>query len=264
MPLIPSPSPEGQQTPDASGKRSLIELSLGQWEKRRQEALTFDFSSVGCDPTMLAETQRFRGAYETFAKESGGDPERALQLLGARGIRIVRNSRLLSGQQMLTKASAFGAFFATPAILESLRKQYSDGSAALRQELDECQGADGVIFLDKAPRAKSVFHEAAHAVQQLEGLEMDAKDPVIHAYRELEANTSLITAHDQGLIPAITKGNYAEIKSPFGGKTAKVDPNDIYAEAQYFEANRSALEAAVKQRDAQQAENLRQQLTDPS
>lgn len=267
MSLIPSPSPEGQQPQEQPVNRSLIDHTLAQWEKRRQAALSFDFQSAGYDEGMLADNERFRSSYESLVREAEGDPDRLLGILEAKGIKVIRKSRLLSAQQLMRSLGAgtksFGAFFAPPHIVEDLCEQYKDASDTMRAELESCRGTAGAIFLDKAPRAKSIFHEAAHAVQQLEGLNMDAKDPVTHAYREIEANTALITLHDQGLIPSITKGTYTTFNAPFGDKGAKVDPNDIYAEALYFGANHKELEEALRARDAQEVEDIRQQLREP-
>lgn len=224
--------------------RAKKEEQIGQIEQ-------FNFHNVGYEEDAIEQNNKFRDTFNRYLEESGDDPKKFLDLLAQQGIRIVENSSFLSSQQSTQQflgrltgrgESGVNALFAT----QDMVKNYLSGNMPehTKKELEDSLSSAGVIFLNKRPNAKSIFHEGSHAIQYLSGMNMDAQDEEIKLRREIEVNTALIGAKNSGKLTGVSRGEYQTGRGPFG-ETATLSTNDIYQEVDYFLQNRKKLSETV-------------------
>lgn len=253
-----------EQTPQEKPKEterkdeSIVDHLRAKKEEQIGQIEQFDFHDVDYEQEDIEQNNKFRDAFNKYLEESGDDPKKFLDLLAQQGIQIVESSSFLSSQQSTQQflgrltgrgESGVNALFATQDMVKNYLSE--DMPEHVKKELKDSLSSAGIIFLNKRPNAKSIFHEGAHAIQYLSGMNMDAKDEETKLRREIEVNTALIGAKNSGKLTGVSRGEYQTGRGPFG-ETATLSTNDIYQETDYFLQNRKKLSEIVLERDTRE------------
>lgn len=231
---------------------SLVPRLRERYEQKITEISRVDLVELGFSDQEIEAGQHFFHEFETLVRESADTPELFLAKISQKGIGIFTDSVYLKSRvtPVMTLAKIVGtnkgmyegALFATPDITQkqivALGSEYTNTQVIA--ELTRAAMYRGAIFLDKNPSPKSIFHEGAHALQMINGLDMDAGTEQTKLKREIEVNIALIRLKQARLLTAVTSGKFDEGKGPFG-PTATLDTGDIFQEVDYFFLNKGKL-----------------------
>lgn len=265
MPKSPETPMESQNTPLTEKEHSIVPTITEKYEQKITEMQQLNLEELGFKDEEIEAAAEFYKQFELMIKEAQDEPDLFLARLSENGIGIFRNSYFLksreSPMQALHRLSGsyqgnyVGASFLTPAIIqrqiESLRDINS--SNLIFEELRQAAQFKGAIFLSKQPSAKSIFHEGAHAIQMIQGMDMDASDDEIRLKREIEVNLTLIQNKQNGLLKDVTRGKFKEGTGPFG-PTATLETTDIFQEVDYLLSNIDKLNLVISGRKNMVAE----------
>ncbi|MFH1561072.1 MAG: hypothetical protein ABID04_00645 [Patescibacteria group bacterium] len=250
----PITDPESRVNSEAEGRRRKPNERL-RADRDRIEAL--DLTVYGYTTDEAQGLRRFKDNFEQRVSASGDNPDNFLDGLQEDGIIIARNSWYFKSRRPLMQSIQHSigkttepfenALFATR---DMIQKQLANWGLSRRtnrfayEELELLlqQQWQGVIFFNKRPDAKSKWHEGAHAIQLLSGLDMDASDGVTRLKREMEVNQTLLQTASKGLLKDIPENGYvgSGIRGPFG-EVLSLSPIDIYHEVVYFQSNEEEI-----------------------
>lgn len=242
-----------EKAEEAGSEKGVDELSA-QWEargkKRLEEVLNTDLKEIGFSQKEEQQVRVLLQKLEAIAVTSEGAYQAFLEELQSSGIAVVENSWYLKSRQGLSQFLSGRVEKALFASREIIRQQISameangesESKSYVYQELKQAQESKGVIFLSKQVNPKSVWHEGAHALQLLEGFDMDAGNESERIKRELEVSYCLTELVSKGLLPDISLADYRYAGESPLGPGYKLSANDILQEVRNFKKYQAQLQ----------------------
>jgi hypothetical protein len=274
-------SPEAKQENFERKKEAAVERAVGQGEEKIQKVLNIDFKSpeLGYTDQERAEAEKTKESFKSFVEKSGDDPEKMLDLLAKEGIAVVKDSKYLNerkkshgnplaelARELNKEPTGVGAQFGTAEHLREIASSGKFGEVATKELLEATKDSKGAIFLGKEPVPKSMFHESCHALQYLNGQNMDASNNEVRAKRELEVNYIMMaTKEEDGLLKSIDRLKADDVRTRMLGEhkipSVVFGANDIVYEARRAEANIADLKTALaEKKDKTGLEDARSEL----
>lgn len=224
---------------------------VAQYERIYDEIVKADLGELGFSAEEIEKYEKFEQRLRTILGGADGSAENLLNFLTQQDVAIIKNSHVLKGQQstkafignLIGAGTRTNALFATRDQVQAMQADFnpSEITTGTMEELKQAEQHAGAVFLTKTPTSKSVFHEGAHAIQLLEGMDMTTVQAVNRLKRELEVNKALITLKHEGLLQEVSRGNIAKVGKSAFGEVLTVHANDIYQEVDYYKQNKEQL-----------------------
>ena len=250
------------EKPEKAGQEALKEWKEIK-ERRIKRVCDFDFTTSETDYSS-DEQKKIAILQEKFQKllvQTKDDPQKFLEEIKKQDVDVVGNSVFLKDKTQTIEgiiSRAVGtpkgitAGYLNPEGIQKLLQSEKVGSAVY-EELANLKGKNGAVLLYKKPNAKSIFHEGLHALQYIEGFDMQQlDDPESHSRRELETSWALVKTKEDGLLSKVdrlksvrTSKGYFVIKPIYGA-------NDIVQEVRRFDDNLQKVKDEVGKRKARE------------